>query len=318
MTIFNTAYDTHACKGFNIGRIQGDIRRAYISGWLPMWSPNIIAVQDGEQSTDTIPAFTHPMVVPGEGSAPIQLAVDVRPFGKWDRANYKFLINNEAEFDLLQTRARLNVYWLEEVEAGHEPTHARNLSPLCMRVYSDWITLETARRFALEPEQQYQLSILAAVFYYCQFSNATEFTEHEKHGCSSLISRSLKVSQPDVLQLLDKIETTISGVADFCQKAAEVTGSIRLQEFTPAVLFALVGGTWFSAQGRELVHTALEHPPTWIALVYRAIQEKSYQQSGIGKLVNRGSAASLTGEFVRSLVTLLNDRVPLTRETSGL
>lgn len=316
MTIYNSAYDTLACKSYVTGPIAAGVERAQIGGYTPTIHPDILTVQDGEYSTDTIHAFTHPLpLVSSErhqgAEVKVKIAVDVRPFGKWDRAQMQFRITNPQEYELATLRGRLSYIWLNDLlKEKIQPVYFRDLSPLCMRVYADWISIETSRRFALEPGQQYKLNILAAIFYFTLFTNDEKWEEQDNIRCSAYVSRALRCSQPDVLEVLEQLEKPMSGIADFCIAAAVVTGSLRLQELTPAVLFALVGGSWFGAHARELVHVALEYPPTWIALLYRAIEERGYQGTGIGKLVNRTARNGETDEFVRALVRLVNDRAP--------
>lgn len=315
--IFNSAYDTWACKGYNIGPIIAGVLRAQQGGYTPTIHPNILTIQDGEYTTDSIPSFTHALpVVESErrkGATPdVRVAVDVRPYGKWDRAQMTFRVTVPGEYELATLRGRLTYIWLADMVQGLKPTHFRDLSPLCMRVYADWLAIEMQRKFGLDPGQQYKMTMLAAVYYYTLFSNDEKWDEQDNIRCSGYVSRALHVSQADVLEVCEQLEEPMKGIDTFCVAAAKVTGSLRLQELTPAVLYALVGGSWFGAQGRELAHVALEHPPTWIAMIYRAIEERGYQGTGVGKLVNRTARNGETKALASALVTLVNDRAPYT------
>lgn len=314
--IFLTAYDTFACKGLNTQRIVQDVNQAMVTGYIRDIAQSIFVVQDGEFGSDTIAGFTHPLNISATnrgigGKMLPALVFDARPFGKWDRSSLDFRVTNLMEYELLQLRARLNKIWMDDVAEDNEPVHIRDLSPMCLKIFADWLTIDVQRRFSLEPKHQYQLNILAGIFYYSLFTNREKFSEQDLMTASQYIARAMELSQPDVLEILEQIGSPIHGVEDYCKKAAEITGSLRLAEMTPAVLYAAVGGSWFGANAKEILHAAIEHPPTWVALVYRALDERGFQRTGLGKLANSPAYANKKDNFKRAMVLLVNDRAPL-------
>jgi hypothetical protein len=70
-------------------------------------------------------------------------------------------------------------------------------------------------------------------------------------------------------------------------------------------LFTVLGGTWFGANAKELVAVALEHPPTWISILLAAFTERSFRNSQLGKLAERGSNKKTGEDFVVAVLNLL-------------
>lgn len=319
MTIFNTPFDTTACHGYVVDKIQTEINKANVSGWLEHVHPGICLIQQSQDGLDTIPSFSHPLVdVTGyrhPGAKPdVKVAIDMRPYGKWDKMNYKFIVTAPGEYALNLLRARLTYQWLHDVVVEKvTPRYQRDISPLPMSVYASWLSEGIQSKFALQPTEQYRLQILAGIFYYTLFENNEKLSEDEKMKLSNAVSRNLKVVQSDVLSVIDAIDEDrwLMDIKDFCKVAARVTGSVRLQELTVAVLYAIVGSSWFHPNAREWLHTALEHPPTWLTIVYATCTERGYRNSGIGRITERAGNQKLGKDFVPALIHMVNDRVPL-------
>lgn len=99
----------------------------------------------------------------------------------------------------------------------------------------------------------------------------------------------------------------MTGIKDFCAQVKEITENNRLQAFEEGILVNLLIASWFGTNAREMIAVALEHPPTWIALVYAAFTEKSYKNTVISKIAYRYLGSKGENDFVRSLVSLINE-----------
>lgn len=296
MSVYKTAYDTIACKEFVLTKITHGLKQANVNGQLTAVS-RIFTVEGGSAQVDAIPSFAHPVLINEENI--YALAIDVRTFGKFDQHQQHFVIRNLTEYNLAVYRAKLNYIWIED-----STTLLRDISPVCMGLFSSWISEAVAKRFALNPREQLDLSILAAVYYNSLFHDKDELEENDKVRLATTIGKAVKSSAQDVFNIVDKI-SVIHTVRDFCTTAGAVTGSIRLHELNTGVLFAIMGGTWFGTNSREMVAVALEHPPTWIAILLSAYTERSFSASPIGKLCERGSNKDAGKNFVLAVQNLL-------------
>ena len=56
--------------------------------------------------------------------------------------------------------------------------------------------------------------------------------------------------------------------------------------------------------GRRLVVLSLEHPPTWISLVYVALMQSSFNESFVTAVVDEYGESCGNGEFQKALIDL--------------
>ena len=301
MTVRKTAYDTTACQDYLMKRTADAVVVANTHGALanePGSTWAIRQIQGGQAVVEDIPAFAHPMALV-TGHDAVEVVVDVRQFGKFDPMQQQFYVRNSTEYKLAMIRAKLNYVWLTE-----QPNILRDISPMPMSLFSSWISENCARRWGLDPKEQFQLAILAAIWYNSQFTDATELNEREKLSLVTAISRNLRAQAQDVLEIVDA-HPIIASLVHFCQLAPEVTGSVRLAELNPGVLMAILGGTWFGSNAKEMVAVALEHPPTWLAIVLHAITDRSMKNSAITKITERSSFNQEKKNFSHSVQQLL-------------
>lgn len=301
MTIFKSPYDTQACQGFVLNRISQSLEKAFVAGWFGEIGNenNSIRTLSGSSSSmfAETPAFAHPFVLRGEDDD-YTIVIDDRPYRKFDGNSGEWVVSNRIGLGNLYLRALLTRCYAES-----DPTRLRDVHPLPMQVYASWISENITRRFALDPRQQLDLSITAAFFYQSLFTNSTELDEQNKMRIANNIQRGLRISISDVLQVMDKFERNIDGIKDFCEFIKIAVDSVRLEGLNVGVLFDIMGGTWFGDNAKEMVHVALEHPPTWIALVHAAANERSYKNSGLARIVLRNNMAML-GAFGGAVFSL--------------
>lgn len=303
MTILKTAYDTVATQGFVLTKTTDALLVALTHGHLAVVpeSPMIKLVEGGASVVDAVPAFAHPLYIAADKDGEQDyLFVDMRQFGKWAQDQMTFVVRNQIEYQLALHRAKLNAIWIKE-----SPTLLRDVSPLPMSAFASWISEAVAKRYALDPREQFNLLILAALFYSSQFRDGAALEEQDKLRLVGSIAKSLKASAQDVLAIVDQIEV-MSSINDFCQYAGRVTGSIRLHELNTGVLISIVGSSWFGTNAKEMVAVALEHPPTWLAILMAAISERSYKNSPIAKLLERGTYRDSAQNYLRAVLNLQN------------
>lgn len=307
MTPYKTAYDTMACQGFVMRKTVEALQEGYIKGWLghvPGANSQIVQVTGAQLSDTAIPAFAHPILFDDSHKHPV-LAVDVRAFGRINPQTQDFVVRNEAEYKLAIARAKLNWLWLST------PGLLRDVSPLPLQIFASAISESVSRRYALNPGEQMKLALLAGVFYQSLFQVPGEIDEDAKVRLAQSLSRQLRVRGDEVLTMVDQhIPNWIYSVASFCTLAPVVTGSVRLEELSVGVLYSIMGGSWYGTNAKETLAVALEHPPTWLAIVLAALQERTFKNSGIARITERSSYRESARSFQAAVVNLLVAHIP--------
>jgi len=306
MTVFKTAYDTTICQGFvnTVHKTAQALQVAEINGSL-VTPPNQSAiryVQGGTPAADAIPAFAHPMLFKGQGGQDL-IGVDLRAVGRWDPHQNQFVVRNAIEYALLTRRAQLTEVWL-----GVSGTTLKSLSNLPVTIFSSWLSESIARRFALDAREQLDLAILAAVFYNSQFTDEKILTDDEKNRTAGQIARITRASAEDVFKVMDHV-SVVQDLKGFCAMAMDVTGSVRLKDLNAGLVYEILGGTWWGLNAREVIAVAVEHPPTWISVLLAAYNERTFKNSGITKITERPSNKDNGGNFLRSVLNLVDSAV---------
>lgn len=300
MTINKTAYSTTICSSYNLNKTISAIEAALYEGSIKT-IPNtkINELVGGGALSNAVPTFTHPIYTKIGDVKEESLFVDSRSFGSFDAVNQVFKIRNEIEYSAMVTRAKLNYVWVTE-----SPSFLRDVSPVIMAVYASWISESIGRRFALDPREQFNLAVLAAIFYSSQFTDEHEVNEQQKLRLVNSISRAIRASATEIMEILDKVPY-IKDINEFCSHAEEVSGSIRLKELNAGLMYSILGGTWFGTNSNEMVAVAIEHPPTWITILISAFSERTYRNSQIGKLTERSTFKKPGEDFVRAVGNLI-------------
>jgi hypothetical protein len=301
MTIHKTAYDTLACNGMILAKTTDPLEKARLFGGLHYIGSNIYQVEGGDSSNDVVPSFAHPMLFPSSDSNhnDASLAIDVRSLGKFDPNHRVFVARLGSDLKLAQIRASLNKIWLDR-----PTTMLRDISPLPMMVFANWISEALGTKYYLEFEQRFKLNILAGVFYNSLFSNESTIDENEKHRLSAKISTSLRVQQGDVYEVVSKTPV-IGNLTEFCKAAAEIADSVRLAELNPGIMMTILGYTWNGNATRELIYVALEHPPTWIAILLAAYTDRAYKMTPLTKIAERMARGDGGKQFSNAVQRLL-------------
>jgi len=305
MSVFNTAYDTLACSAYSpaIAQITKQLEDALVTGMLepsPI-TPKVRFLKEVAGVSNNIPAFAHPIYIRNPRSPDEEVVVvDLRFYGSIDQRTQQFTIRNQAEANLATNRAYLNAVWLFS-----DPKMLQSTSPLGMSVYASWIGEFIAKRLSLNPKEQLMLTILAAYFYCCQFDTTGEFDEDERRRLASYISRNVPCSVRDAQEVIGE-ELYLHNLNEFCAATYDATKAITMKNFNSRLLFETVKGSWFGGTNpRELVAVALEHPPTMLAIILAAIEDRSYRSTVISRLVERKAGKENDKNFVRAINGLI-------------
>lgn len=299
MTRFATAYDSTVCSGYVLDKLKESIQVALIKGDLAfarLPDTHVFEVRAMGMTSSAIPEFAHPF--PFEHQGEQCLAIDARPFGHYDRVKGEFVVRNSVEYNLLVHRAKLTDLWL----AG-DVNMLRDVSPAAMQFYASWLAENVARRFALDPREQLDLAILSAYYYGTLFVESDEFDELKKMKMVQAVARAVNCSAQDVLKVVEAVGP-LSRIDSFCAAAKEATQSVRLQDFNPGVLVSIIKGTWFGYHSQELLAVALEHPPTWLAVLLAAHVDRTWKNSALAKLVERQAKRDSGQQFVKAVTHL--------------
>jgi hypothetical protein len=320
MTIFNTAFDTSAGSGFKItaDRAAKQLQMAIIKVNFADNNRRIVGEEFGDcinpaatvltnnnPEEVAVEPFPFPMLIdsPSKGKESESYVVfDGRPFinGNQLDESGQLKIRQRTEYDLSKLMTILTSYW-----CTNKYNDFKFLSKTPMGLYASLISETIARRFGLDPKDQLIISIVAAAFYSNLFNESNSLTENDKISITPNISSVTYAKSDLVFSTLDKVDS-LRDLKDLVTAIKTTTQNPRMDDLNVGVLITILSGTWFGTNGKAIISAALEHPPTWVTLVYAAFTERSYKNSGLSKVADRYRGNKGEIEFSRAMKNLIS------------
>ncbi len=284
--------DTDITKSLDVSQIGG-IEPLYITGTTT--------------SEENIKVFNHPLYFK-DGDRKY-LVTDLRLVLKRDASlsNITDSIRNVTEYNFLKSRSILNLHWL----AGNASELMITL-PFAGVVYSMWLSDMLAKAFVLDFNTKEVITIASSLFYQSLFMG--DMDENDKQA---LVSHTIKMTKSDselVFNIADKLDG-ITTIDAFALALKDITGSMRLRDLNLVSLLTIVRNSWFGNNSKDILGIALEHPPTWIALVFTALTERNYKNSTIAKMADILGKKNKGDEFIRSFKYMMDSSVSLSNES---
>jgi hypothetical protein len=260
---------------------------------------NLLTITGGNSVVDVVKYFYHPLLLTKQSPTyGPKIAIDVRGFGKWDSASGSFYIRNMVEYKMMVMRACMNYFWLTR-----KPTVFRDMTALPIKLYTSMISETVKRTYSLDLGEQLRISVLAAYFYLGLFTASKEFSDAEKHKVISQIIAATSAPVQLIEELIEDLPI-IDDILAFCEVCKQRVGSIRLDDFSYGILLTAIGGVWYATNSQEIMPIALEHPPTWLMIVYSCVSEATFKRSALAQMAERQGRSGVAQAFTNSMNSL--------------
>lgn len=259
-------------------------------------------VTHGSPAEALIPAFIYPVIVEdptasAKGDTPLHFLVgDARYFMAANRNSAeRCRIVNQMEFELLRVQLATGMSWLAD-----GPQKLLNMGPVMGQVYCRWLAGTIGKRFELDGTERLKARVVAAYFFQCNFIHNVAINGQQKAAMVALACRSAGVPQVEYENLLKDV-TVIESAEDFVTVLRQVLDTPRLDNFNIGLLSSVMQGTWFGFNGRELACAAIEHPPTFAALLYMSFYQNSYRNAALAQVSADFKGSKGGADFVRNM-----------------
>ena len=278
--MFISPYQTTACRNHRVDDVLQELTRLNLDGALRWLSDRVYLV--GDEHTQLKP-FAHPLLLEdrGSGSQGTLIIGDARAVSRSSRETGE--LRGGSDFEYLKLRCRLmDQAWLD----------GRSLDLLAagdfqVRVFARLMAENLGRRMNLSVETQRLIQILAGYYYIQLFYDEVPVDDETfVLKAAKRISRSVGIPVPEVLAVIEPAGH-MPDITAFTQALVAHGGSVRLEKMKPGTIFTFLGGIWFGANPTEQVAVALEHPPTFCAMLYLAQTDRSYRKTILGQLIQR-------------------------------
>lgn len=221
-----------------------------------------------------IPNFTQYINI-GEPNRP-NLLIDGRQYLKYNDKTGMFTEVSQNDWSFQCIRLALNLQLIQADE-----TMFSRLGDLPARVFHRWVSGPLITKYNLEIEAQMALYVITAYYFYamCNYElRPADFNVRSQF--SPIISRITGVPPDfvlDVIESVGKLENATDLIVAMSTKSRQArTGELKFTD-----LYLLLSNSWQGANARENVGVALEHLPTFIAMLYMGIADRSYRKTVI-------------------------------------
>jgi hypothetical protein len=303
-----TPYQTRAGSVYDTVQILNEIKKAEALD-SEVTSPRLAGdATNGQlyfvtQMMPDVPGFVHPIIEMDDSSQSVKHAhrvfVDARPYAT-RKPDGLWHMRSENDFDALIRRATLSLLWAEG-----DVTDFLAMGEMPLKLYLNWVGNTAGRHLAIDPLTQFRVSALAGMFYLSSHYENDQLKE-EKYQVkmADKVARAMRGSLDEVLGLVSGYPP-LNSLEAFVEALQTRVGSVRLENISIAYLFNVVGGSWFGNNARETTAMALDHVPTWIGLLFQAMNDRSMRKAGLSQLVNTLTRAQEHKDFTRSVELLL-------------
>lgn len=319
MPIFLTGYDTRAGKGLVTAPIVSLIQRAVVQTNFAdknatlngidlgtATNPSVALITTTTPEEMSIPPLVFPMYVEmGSVSgrkSNSYVFVDVRPYlsGTQLSPGNSLNIRQKDNFDFFTVNGILTAGWIKE----NKRNSFKFLGSAPLAVYSNMISQAIDRHLGLDPLEQLKISIVAAAFYINLFNEKSTFVESEMVSVTRNIGNVLKAPAELVYEILENLDPMkdLEGLVEAIKK---IVDNPRLDVLNLGTLVTVINGMWYGPYGKELIIAALEHPPTWVSILYAAYTDRGMKHSGVTKITERFKGSRGGDDFIRNMKVLV-------------
>lgn len=283
--MFFSPYETSVCKVYKPEQTQSLLERANIA--TPFSSPNFgmkeklqsIKMVTPDDSYNHIPSFTQPIRLRnGEFVFDARPYLSSRPDGNGE---YTVRAHNDFSFQLIRLVINSNL-------TGPGVSSLLSNQEYLWKVFDRWVggAIVSKLNLRTNPEYQLMISIVTAIYFIGLFYvDPKAVITTDKEVTLHKVCKWTGMKSDVVESVIDRIDPLYS-IRDFAAALEDVTGSIRFKGFNLTILLSMLGGSWFGISANENAAVALEHLPTFTAMVFQSLEDRSYRKSVIGQRVD--------------------------------
>lgn len=235
-----------------------------------------------------VPIFNHPLV----NEKNHWIALDLRQCLTVEQSTGELRVRNEGEYQLLVQRFIMSGMWAVGKQSAIYAFRFPHL------VFGEFVSTSLANKFGLHMGDQIRLKVLAQMYYASLFVEQLTDDDLDKLR----IRLAGEVLSDDIFDDVFKERDLMSDLDSFGQACYNVTGNVRLKNLDYNVLVTVFANTWFGLNAKEMVLLALNHPPTWCALVYTCLTQNSFKNAGLTKIVEKRNKKDAGKDYLNELV----------------
>lgn len=288
MPIFNDCYSTTIGSAFVTKPIIAALKTAIIKDDLYNNTLDVSPINDfypifligNRYSESDIPVFNHPIEILNFNQKNY-ICSDLRLYVRESNDSNNLDVKNTTEFNFAKSRAVLNLLWA----SGAVDRLRLNLE-YSEVIFCAWLSEVISKNYALDYKDQIILSIITSYYYQMLFIKENTVTESVLQSMAIHTIKTTKAPADLVFSVFDRIKP-INGIKEYCSNVASILENVRVEKFNLVMLLTIIKNSWYGTNAKDIISVAIEHPPTWCAILYTALTEKTYRNCIITRIAER-------------------------------
>ena len=309
MSISNTVCDTILGSTIDTKVIKAKLIESFVKNEVHKENCGVdnslkvkpVYITDYHDSEKEIPLFTHSIVVNFKGTD--YLCTDLRLYINTKEykvaKNLKDSIKNKTEYNFIRSKSIVELAWLND-----DLSYLKDNLKFAAHIFAVNISEAVSRAYGLDANDKLKLNILGILYYRSMFIEKDELSHDNKETALIHTIKTLGVSERIFHDTVDKLND-LHGINDFIEGIKVGLENVRLTNFNLVVLLTLIRNSWYGSNSKDYISASLEHVPTWLAIVYTALNEKTYKSSMVYKICEKTKKAGNVETFVKSYEDLI-------------
>lgn len=322
MTIFVDPYHTTSGSVFDTSRLITPLKATTIreplkgtnlavksyNGIVPVF---ITGCRDSEK---TVPPFTHPIFIKNFNDKSY-LFTDMTPFvgAGADLADISNKIRRREEFDFAKSRTIASLLW-----SGGDIDRFKTSMSFAGEVYATWIAQAISRAFAIDFMDQLKIQLIVLGFYHSLFvEGGVVYSQNSDEAalCTNRAVKAFRMSFQDAIAFYRDLDVPLSNVDDLCVAIVNKLNNVNLNPlpnrpdtgFNLRVMLGLISDAWYSTNSKQILAVALEHPPTFCAIVHYCIKYNNFRRQTMGQIIQLVGKGGKADSFTRSYDAMIEE-----------
>jgi hypothetical protein len=227
-----------------------------------------------------IPLFAHPISILGIRGKNF-ICSDLRPFLKKDPSKtIKDRVTDRINFDYALSRNILNLLW-----AGGRAGEFITGFGYAGRVYGAWIS-QLIRGLGFNDLEAINARITAMAYYYMQCKDNLVWDAEEKQNVVDWIYSGTQLDESHIRSIVDQLKPMLS-YSHLIDALKITVGGVRAAKISVSTISMGFASTWFGYEKNKVVSVAVEHPPTFAALVYSSLASKAFKGCLLAQVIDK-------------------------------
>lgn len=296
--MFKSPYQTTVGSSYAhlVSSISSALQRAHIHGDLheaKLLDGRRVegVVMVGGNVTDIKP---FPFPIEFEVSGEKLIAIDIRMCTRYSRGDELKVVAG-GDYEGLILRAALMRYW-----AAGGNREMRRWNEICVKSFVRIVSEALIRRLNLPPADQQAVIAMCGYFYFAGFLGA-DISDVDKEVIAVAVARATRLPIATATSVIMTDGPVPVSLQDFTDALRSAIDNPRLEHLDAATIISLMSGIWFGANAKATIAVALEYRPFWMGLIFQALQDRTFGNSNLTKIVEQENRNRAATAFVREL-----------------